>query len=233
MNTALSNQSARRLWFMLCTFLLLASTGWAQMKKMEPRGQKSTRGIELTGFYGWQYGGNFTSYQGEVDVKDSENFGGMIDIPIPSKPGVMAEIFYSRQNTSVALNTFPAGVREDLFDLAIEYIQAGAVYERPYAQGRMKPFGSFSLGATRFAPKVNSFKGVTLDDEWRFSITLGLGLKALMSERVGLRVQGRLLMPINFYGTSFWFGTGGSGVGVSGGSAILQGDVIGGLFVVF
>jgi hypothetical protein len=67
---------------------------------------------------------------------------------------MMAEISYSRQNTSVALNTYPAGVKEDLFDLAIEYIQAGALYEQPYAQGRMKPFGSFSLGATRFAPNV-------------------------------------------------------------------------------
>lgn len=202
------------------------------MRKMEPRGQKSTRGIELTGFYGWQWGGNFTAYQGEVDIEDTENFGGMIDIPIPYKPGMMAEIFYSRQNTSVALNRYPAGVKEELFDMSIEYIHAGAVYEA-YSQGRMKPFGSFSLGATRFAPKVDSFQGIALDDEWRFSITLGLGLKTLLSERVGLRFQGRLLMPINFYGTSFWFGTGGSGVGVSGGSAILQGDVLGGLFVVF
>jgi hypothetical protein len=219
--------------FTLCVFLLSASTGWAQLKKMEPRGAKSTRGIELTGFYGWQYGGNFTSYQGEVDVKDTENFGGMIDIPVPSRPGMMAEIFYSRQNTSVALNQFPSGAKDDLFDVAIEYIQAGALYEQAYSRGRMKPFGSFTLGATRFAPKVNSYKGIALDDEWRFSITLGLGLKALMSERVGLRLQGRLLMPMNFYGTSFWFGTGGSGVGVSGGSVILQGDVIGGLFFLF
>jgi hypothetical protein len=36
-----------------------------------------------------------------------------------------------------------------------------------------------------------------------FSITLGLGVKAMMNERVGLRLQGRLLMPMNFYGTSF------------------------------
>ena len=231
MNTALSRPPLRALWCAALVFALLSSSAWAQLKTME-RGQKTTRGIELTGFYGWQWGGNFTSYQGEIDVKDTENFGGMIDIPIPYKPGMMAEISYSRQNTSVALNQFPGGLREDLFDLSIEYFQAGAVYET-YSRGRMKPFGSFSLGATRFAPKVGSFKGLTLDDEWRFSITLGLGLKALMSERIGLRLQGRLLMPINFYGTSLWFGTGGSGVGVSGGSAILQGDVLGGLFVLF
>ena len=232
MNAALSSLLVRRIWFTGGVFLLSVSAAWAQLKTMEPRGAKTTRGIELTGFYGWQYGGNFTSYQGEVDVKDAENFGGMIDIPIPYRPGMMAEISYSRQNTSVALNQYPSGFTENLFDVAIEYIQAGALYETS-ARGRVKPFGSFSLGATRFAPKVSSYKGIVLDDEWRFSLTLGLGLKALMSERIGLRLQGRLLMPMNFYGTSFWFGTGGSGVGVSGGSVVLQGDVFGGLFILF
>jgi hypothetical protein len=144
MNIVLSKQTVRWMWFTAFVFVLFSSSGWAQLKKMEPRGEKSVRGIELTGFYGWQYGGNFTAYQGEVDVKDAENFGGIIDIPIPARPGMMAEIFYSRQNTSVDLKKYPTGVKEDLFDIAIEYIQAGAVYERPYAQGNVKPFGSFT-----------------------------------------------------------------------------------------
>jgi hypothetical protein len=209
--------------------ILSSSTAWAQLTKMEPK-EKSTRGIEVTGFYGWQYGGDFTVYQGEIDIDDAENFGGMIDIAIPSRPGMKAEIYYSRQNTKVALKTFPSGVTEELFDMAIEYIQAGAVYEKP--RGKTVPFGSFTLGATRFAPKSDSYQGVSLEDEWLFSITLGAGFKTYFNERWGLRAQARLLMPISFAGTSFWFGTGGVSAGVTGGSAILQGDVIGGLFIV-
>jgi hypothetical protein len=97
--------------------------------------------------------------------------------------------------------------------------------------GNASPFGGLTLGATRFAPGPDRFAGFELNDEWRFAFALALGVKVYGSERFGLRFQGRLLMPFNFYGTSFWFGTGGSGVGVSGGSAIIQGDVSGGLFV--
>jgi len=196
----------------------------------EPRAS-TTRGIELSGFYGWQYGGDFTSYQGEIQIQDNENFGGTIGFPIPQKPGAMLEFSYTRQNTSVDLKTYPGNLTESLFDLAVEYYQLGAMYAR--RTGNVAPFGGFSLGATRFAPKQSTYKSFALGDEWRFAMSLGLGLKTYMSERAGLRFQARLLMPMNFYGTSFWFGSGGSGVGVSGGSAILQGDVSGGLFFVF
>ncbi len=165
--------------------VLLSSMAWAQgMRKMEP-GTKTTRGIELAGFYGWQFGGDFTAYQGEVEIKDAENFGGMIDIPIPSKPGAKFEFYYSRQNTTVTLKEYPSGAKTELFDLALEYYQVGGVYERKV--NNMAPFGSFTLGAVRFAPKQDSYKGVGLNDEWRFAFTLGLGLKSYFSERVGLR----------------------------------------------
>ena len=55
-------------------------------------------------------------------------------------------------------------------------------------------------------------------------ISLAGGVKIKASERVGLRLQARLLMPLYYAGTYFTFGTGGSGVSMAGGIKGVQGD---------
>ena len=189
------------------------------------------KNIEITGFYGWQFGGNFTSYQGEVEMVDAENFGGMIDVPV-AQPNTKLELSYSRQSTRVDLLKYPSYIKEELFDISVEYFQIGGVYENPRGK-KVVPFGSFTVGAARFAPQVSSYQGYPLDDEWLFSMTLGAGLKAYFNERAGIRLQARMLMPVNFSGGSVWCSSGGCAIGASGGSTILQGDVFGGVFIVF
>ena len=60
---------------------------------------------------------------------------------------------------------------------------------------------------------------------------LGLGVKIMFSERVGIMLRGRLMMPMNFAGTSFYIGTGGSGLSVNSYVSPLQGDFNGGLII--
>jgi hypothetical protein len=132
--------------------MLLVSTTTAQAQRRAT--SSSVRGIELSGLYGWQYGGDFTAYQGEVEIDDTDNFGFGLGFPIPSRPEAMIELSYSRQNTGVNLKTFPQGVHNELFDLAIEYYQIGAMYNR--RTGNASPFGGLTLGATRFAPVAAS-----------------------------------------------------------------------------
>ncbi|MGH7495793.1 MAG: hypothetical protein ACREOO_25835 [bacterium] len=232
MTVIFQGRIAHTLFGLTLVATLFASTAaHAQRRASREPSYSTTKGIELSGFYGWQYGGDFTTYMGEIEIRDNENFGGSIGFPVPSRPEAMLELSYTRQNTTVDLKSYPSGAKEELFDAAVEYYQLGAMYNRRV--GSVSPFGGFSLGAARFAPKQNSIEGIQLEDEWRFALTLGLGVKSYFNERLGLRLQGRLLMPMNFYGTSFWFGTGGASAGVSGGSAILQGDVSGGLFFLF
>ena len=68
------------------------------------------------------------------------------------------------------------------------------------------------------------------EDEWRFSIALGGGVKVEMSDKVGLRFQARLIIPMVFEGGSIYFGTGGSGVAVGAYTAFVEGDFSGGLY---
>jgi len=51
------------------------------------------------------------------------------------------------------------------------------------------------------------------------------------SDRIGIRLQGRLLMPLYFAGAGVYFGSGGSGLSVGAGSTILQGDLTAGLII--
>ena len=66
-------------------------------------------------------------------------------------------------------------------------------------------------------------------DDWRFSVTLGGGIKYFISEKIGFRFQGRIKMPMYFAGGGIYVGTCGAGYGISAGTALLQADLTAGL----
>ena len=60
---------------------------------------------------------------------------------------------------------------------------------------------------------------------------LGLGVKLMFSDRVGIMLRGRLMMPMTFAGVGFYAGTGGAGLTMNSWVAPLQGDFNGGLII--
>lgn len=195
--------------------LLLSSSLWAQQRR-----------FEITPFAGYQFLGSTEVYYsnavGDVDIKDDMVYG--VSINVPAKYGAELELFYSRQDSRLTFDGGPFGSDETLFDMSVEYFQIGVL--RGVPKGNVLPYGVFTLGATNFNPKKEG-----LESEWRFSFTFGLGAKAYLSEKIGLRLQGTLLMPVQWAGGSVYFGTGGSGVGVSAGTSLIQIDVRGGLII--
>ena len=185
---------------------------------------RELRGFDVTPFVGYQFGGKFTSYQGDLNIVDSENYGIFIDIPV-NPSGVKAEILYSRQDTVFELRTRPPDrVTRQLFDIAVEYYNVGALFEKP--RGKVRPYGVVTLGGSRFAPKTGDYS-----DEWFFNITFGGGAKAYLSKHVGLRADLRALAPMNFAGTGLWVGPGGVNFGMAAGSVITQGNISLGLMI--
>lgn len=87
----------------------------------------------------------------------------------------------------------------DEFDVSVNYFQIGALKSFG-GEDKFKPFGSFSGGVTIFAPKNN------IDNVWRFSITLGLGAKYWITDRVGIIIRGRLMIPMIFGGVGGYYG---------------------------
>ena len=181
-------------------------------------------GVMVTPFYGYQWGGTLKGWDAEARLNSAANFGIAIDIPVHQRD-TYVELIYSRQVTDLVYREYGTGEpATEIFDIAVEYYQVGGLYTVP--KDGPKPFGTMSLGATRFAPQ-----GTIYGSEWLFSGALGIGVIVPVTERIGLRTHARLLLPFMYTGGGFWCGTGGCSIGVSGGSAIAQGDVVIGLVI--
>ena len=183
--------------------------------------------IEIAPSVGYMFGGRLNYYQGELKIADKMDYGISVIVPDISW-GTDLEINYTRMDSRANFrpNSNYPDYEPDEFDLSINYIQIGALKSFG-TDDKFKPFGSFSAGTTIFAPK-NDIANV-----WRFSITLGLGAKYWISDRVGIIVRGRLMIPMIFGGVGGYYGIGsggsGGGLTVSSYSSIVQGDFNGGL----
>ena len=170
---------------------------------------------------GYQLNGDVTVARGELKFDDGVTYGLGLDIPVDRY--MQAEISWSMASSNVSLDEY-LGSNIPISDLYIHTFQAGALIEPKKGQ-KVSPFGLLSLGATLFTPTEGDF-----EDEWRFSIALGGGVKVYLSDKVGLRFQGRLMIPMVFEGTSVYVGTGGAGVAVGAYTAFVEGDFSGGIF---
>lgn len=188
--------------FALATFAV--TTADAQARRA-PRPHLSK--IELTGYAGYQFGlSTLSTINGQLDFKDNVNYGGTIGIRV--KPQQFIEFTVNRWDTDLRRRV--GGVVVESTPTAVTNFYLGGYQEIP--QGNVRPFFGFGLGATWFNPQD------TFGDDWRFSVTLGGGVKIWLGEaqKVGIRLGGNLLMT--FLSTSWggYCGTGGCGLGLFG-----------------
>jgi opacity protein-like surface antigen len=182
---------------------------------------KAQKKPEIFALAGYLTNGNVTVAQGELKFKDNVSYGLGVDVPVDRN--MQAEISWSMSPSQAELAQY-LGTTIQLTDVYIHTFQAGALIQ-PNKQ-KVSPFGLISLGASLFSPSDSKYS-----DKWLFSFALGAGIKAELSDKVGIRLQARLIVPMQFAGTSVWFGTGGGGVSVGAYSSIAQGDFTGGLYI--
>jgi hypothetical protein len=187
------------------------------------KAQSSEGGLEIYGTYGYMFGGYLRTYNGKLNIDDNDNF--KVGLNYTVAPGTQLEIHWMHQSSVATITEYGAIFDYvERFDLNTEYIQIGVLKE--LKDGPVRPFGKFTMGTAIYSPQTNSY-----DELWRFAITMGGGFKANLSEKVGIRISGSMMMPVYFAGLGFWCGTGGCSTGVSAGSAILQGELSAGLFI--
>jgi opacity protein-like surface antigen len=90
------------------------------------------------------------------------------------------ELLYSHQDTKLADSTDP----NDAFDLEVHYLHLGGTVD--ISQNRFIPYFSGGLGMTHLNPV-----GYGFDEETRFSLSLGGGLKWYPTDSLGLRFEVR------------------------------------------
>lgn len=180
-------------------------------------------GVEIVPFAGYMFGGSVKYTQGKLNVSDAMNYG--LALLVPVKSLVDIELSYTRMDSKASYRSYsgyPLYPDYDISSLSTNYFQIGGISKFHKGDSKVTPFGSFSLGATWFSAD-------NIDDVWKFSATVGLGVKIMFSERVGIMLRGRLMMPMTFGGAGFYFGTGGSGLSLNSYITPLQGDFNGGL----
>ncbi len=187
--------------------------------------------FEITPFYGYQFNGKVIGYSGDLNIRDAGSYGLMLDVSL--QKGMQVELFYSRSDTRADFVEF-RGPTYKLTDVSVNYFQLG--FLRTVKQiDNISVYGIGSLGATLFSPSGNVYDETPdkyyFEDWWLFSVTVGGGAKVWLSEKIGLRFEGRLLMPITWAGGGFMVGTGGSGFYLGGGSSIFQASLTAGLII--
>lgn len=166
--------------------LLFANYGWSQK-------------FEITPIGGFQFGGKMDVTNGKLKIDESSNYGIILDYYLVNY--LQLEFFWLRQDSELKLKEH-FGVKQDLFKSAVEYFQLGLLYY--FDTGKVNPFAGFTVGAVNFAPQnINQFS------ETRFAVALKGGVKYFFNDKIGLRLQGQLLLPINYVGTSFFCLSGG------------------------
>jgi len=184
---------------------------------------------ELTPFLGFRFGGSVESLSsGEsFNVSESASYGLVFDYPLSRETTV--EFLWSLQDTEVD-GSRADGSGPSRFPLDIHYFHVGATYS-PGEPRKKRGFVVITVGATHFNPEEGGF-----GSETRFSVAAGGGVKLKLSERLGLRIEGRgYLTFVN--GSSAVFCTGGGAGGGCAfsfaGDAFVQGEIDVGLSIAF
>jgi hypothetical protein len=164
--------------------------------------------VEISPFAGVRAGGAVADETGiSYDLDATASYG--LGLEIALKPEAHLQLLWSHQPTGFSRFSFDG---EDQIDFDVDYFHVGTTYIfDPLSTTR--PFLGMSIGATRAsAPEDGS-------SATYFSFAIGGGVKLMLNDHIGFRLDGRL------YGT--WGGSGALAVGCSGGCIVgFSGDFL-------
>jgi hypothetical protein len=182
--------------------------------------QVNAQKIEVSPFIGYETGAYADVTLGRLHINDGMDFGGSLNIGMGG--GRYAELSFSQMYSALSLQNGP--VTTDLSDMVVDYYSIGVLQElNPKAKAT--PYGLFTLGIVNYNPSSSLYS-----NENKMHISFAGGVKVRASERIGLRLQARLLLPIYYEGGYIFAGSGGAGYGVTGGFRGVQGDFTASLY---
>ncbi|MFY9398397.1 MAG: hypothetical protein WAR22_08550 [Desulfomonilia bacterium] len=140
--------------------------------------------LEVAPLVGYALGGQFEESPdgADLDLDEAATLGLAVDFPLDE--GRQIELYYSRQPTRLEADGEPS-FEGAAFDIDVHYLQLGGTYTW-HDQGTFRPYVAGSLGVTYLDPEPSN-----VDSLIRFSLGLGGGVRAFITERLGLRLDGR------------------------------------------
>ncbi len=192
---------------LLCTVIFLSQPIVAQPS------------ITLEAFGGWLWTSRAGYTGNEFIVDDEGNYGARIGVQ--PNDAILVEFEYNHTDTRITGNNFVSGNVSE--DVSMDYYMLGI--NKHMAEGPAIPYGLLNLGVMNMKGKTINFS-----ENW-FTVGLGGGLKYYLNDKIGIRLQARLLLPMQFGGIGIGCGTGGCGGGVSTYTTTIQGDFTGGVIL--
>jgi hypothetical protein len=178
--------------------------------------------IELIPFVGYETGAKMFTSIGDLRIDDGMNYG--IGLGIGLAPGMILETSYNHLVSSI---TVDGGLTtSDMTDLWVDYYMLGALKEL-MPDRKATPFGALSFGLVNYHTLDSQYTSETV-----FGIDLAGGIKIKASEKIGIRLQARLHLPMYLNGLYFGAGTGGASAGVTSTVFMVQGDFTGSIYFI-
>jgi opacity protein-like surface antigen len=179
--------------------------------------------VEVIPLLGFRGGGEFIDTIDDRNrTLESSDIYGLI-LSWPYERGKNFEVYYSHQSTNLNSITISTPAPDNSVDipLTIDYLHFGGT--APISdEDKLKTFVSGGLGFTYMSP---DYTGAQSD--LRASLSIGVGLKWPMTDRIALRLETRGLATL-YNNNSAIFCSGGCAISVSG-NMFLQGEVFAGL----
>ena len=191
-------------------------------------GTAEAQNIEISPSYGYQFGTRLDYRLGYVKLQDGDYFG--VSLGYELAPMTMLEFSYNNIGSELRIRDRDFSPREDrLSDISLDIIQIGST--RYFKEGKVQPFAGGALGLAIFSPKNENRDLIDfrLDSSTRFAFSFKAGVLLNLSEKVGIKFQGDLLVPVEWGGLYVGVGPGGPSTGVSLGSTTIIGALNTGL----
>jgi hypothetical protein len=194
------------------------------------KGARDTK-FNLTVFGGYFFEETFQLYNGgSVHLDGGSPYG--VSLSMTKDPRVEIELTWQRQITNAQAYYYEIFGNDILDayvkgDVDIEYFMLG-LNRMKSLNDRVTAYGGLSAGMVVFTPQTLNLAAVE-----KFAVALKGGVNLKITDRIGLKLQPQLYIPIQSFGATAFVGTGGSGVSANGYSSITQFGGIGGLTVSF
>jgi hypothetical protein len=168
--------------------------------------------ITLLTFESYTFADKFNTEYGGGQVGDGFQWGGGLEFGLAETAAV--ELIYQNLKTDVYYQGFNG--RYD-GNAGINYIMLGGTRYAPL-NDKISGFGTVDAGVAW----TNPDESLNSESVTKFAIGGRLGVRIAASEKVSIRLHGQVFSPVQWAGGGVYFGTGGSGAGVSTSSTIWQ-----------
>lgn len=180
--------------------------------------------VEVTPSYGYHFGTKLNYGPNYIKVEDSNQWG--ITLGFETFDDTMVELYYTHQGSELSIrDVILAPSEERLADLAGDWIMVGGT--KYFPKENIRPFAGGALGVVILSPSNENRNIISrsLDNETKFAFSFKAGVNIMLTEKVGINLQGNLMFPVEWGAVYVGGGTG----GVSSGASFATTTVIGGL----